>query len=168
MRLVVQQHGFGTKGGLMTGCTATLGRHGVWNAIYFGLFRTVMPIIVPDTKAVSKTELNTKRFFLGCLCGTLGKIVNYSSMITIFSASCINIPYDVAKSRIQSLGGLPGGKFHGMGVHKVMAEIARVEGQAALFAGLAAKLLRLCPAGGVMMMMNEIVYEYLITNYPLQ
>ena len=74
MRLVVQQHGFGTKGGLMTGCTATLGRHGVWNAIYFGLFRTVMPIIVPDTKAVSKTELNTKRFLLGCICGTLGKL----------------------------------------------------------------------------------------------
>jgi solute carrier family 25 2-oxodicarboxylate transporter 21 len=89
-------------------------------------------------------------------------------MTFILSASCINIPYDVAKSRIQSLGGLPGGSFHGMGVHKVMAEIARVEGQAALFAGLAAKLLRLCPAGGVMMMMNEVVYEYLTTNYPLQ
>ena len=73
MRLVIQKHGFGTKGGLMTGCTATLGRHGVWNAIYFGLFRTVMPIIVPDQKAISKSELNLKRFLLGCLCGTLGK-----------------------------------------------------------------------------------------------
>lgn len=153
MRSVIQQHGFGTKGGLMTGCTATLGRHGVWNMIYFGLFRTVMPIIVPDQTAISKTELNAKRFFLGCLCGTL--------------ASCINIPYDVAKSRIQSLGGLPGGKFHAMGVHKVMSQIAKTEGTAALFAGLAAKLLRLCPAGGVMMMMNEVVYDYLTTTWPL-
>ena len=54
-----------------------------------------------------------------------------------------------------------------MGCHAVMAQVAKVEGTGALFAGLAAKLLRLCPAGGVMMMMNEIVYEYLTTNYPL-
>ena len=27
--------------------------------------------------------------------------------------------------------------------------------------------LRLCPADGVMMMMNELVYDYLTTNYPL-
>ena len=73
----------------------------------------------------------------------------------------------MAKSRLQSLGGLPGGQFHGMGCHAVMAQVAKIEGSGALFAGLAAKLLRLCPAGGVMMMMNEIVYEYLITNYPL-
>ena len=73
MKDVIRDHGFGTKGGLMTGCTATLGRHGVWNMIYFGLFRSVMPVIVPDPKKISKTELNLKRFFLGCFCGTLGK-----------------------------------------------------------------------------------------------
>ena len=74
----------------MTGCTATLGRHGVWNAIYFGLFRTVMPIIVPDQKAISKSELNLKRFLLGCICGTLGKLISddfgwvrFSSMISV-------------------------------------------------------------------------------------
>jgi len=48
-----------------------------------------------------------------------------------------------------------------------MKNIAASEGTRALFAGLNAKLLRLCPAGGVMMMMNEIVYDYLTTNYPL-
>jgi len=65
------------------------------------------------------------------------------------------------------MGGLPGGAVHGLGCHAVMRQIALTEGTGALFAGLAAKLLRLCPAGGVMMMMNEIVYEYLTTNYPL-
>jgi len=153
MRSVVAQHGYGTRGGLFTGCTATLGRHGVWNMIYFGLFKTFMPLVCPDPKAISKTELNFKRFLLGCLCGTI--------------ASCINIPYDVAKSRLQSGAGLPGGEFHGMGCHRVMSHIAKAEGNSALFAGLAAKLLRLCPAGGVMMMMNEVVYDYLTTNWPL-
>ena len=65
------------------------------------------------------------------------------------------------------MGGLPGGAYHGMGAHTVMSTIAKNEGTAALFSGLAAKLLRLCPAGGVMMMMNEIVYDYLTTNWPL-
>ena len=72
MRSVVAQHGYGTRGGLFTGCTATLGRHGVWNMIYFGLFKSLMPLVCPDPKAISKTELNFKRFLLGCLCGTIG------------------------------------------------------------------------------------------------
>ena len=50
------------------------GRHGVWNMIYFGIFRTVFPIVVPDQKSISKTELNVKRFLLGCICGTLGML----------------------------------------------------------------------------------------------
>ena len=74
MREVINQHGLGTKGGLFTGLTATLGRHGVWNMIYFGLFRSLMPVIVPDQKSISKAELNFKRFLLGCFCGTLGKL----------------------------------------------------------------------------------------------
>ena len=94
----------------------------------------------------------------------------WPSAINIYklnSASIINIPYDVAKSRIQSIEGLKGGQYHALGCHTVMKNIAASEGTRALFAGLNAKLLRLCPAGGVMMMMNEIVYDYLTTNYPL-
>ena len=94
----------------------------------------------------------------------------WPSTINIYklnSASIINIPYDVAKSRIQSIEGLKGGQYHALGCHTVMKNIAASEGAKALFAGLNAKLLRLCPAGGVMMMMNEIVYDYLTTNYPL-
>ena len=97
---VYKQHGLSTKGGLFTGCTATVGtvrnliskvlfvgfrllfskfrtqkgRHGVWNMIYFGLFKTLMPVIVPKPAEISKVELNVKRFFLGCLCGTIGKL----------------------------------------------------------------------------------------------
>ena len=42
--------------------------------IYFGIFRTVFPIVVPDQKSISKAELNVKRFLLGCICGTLGML----------------------------------------------------------------------------------------------
>ena len=73
----------------------------------------------------------------------------------------------MAKSRIQSAEGLPGGKYHAVGCHTLMRQIAATEGTGALFSGLSAKLLRLCPAGGVMMMMNEIVYDYRTKNYPL-
>jgi len=125
----------------------------VWNMIYFGMFKTIFPVIVPDQSKISAVELNVKRFFLGCLCGTV--------------ASTINIPYDVAKSRIQSAEGLPGGAYYNIGAHALMRQIAQNEGAAALFSGLAAKLLRLCPAGGVMMMMNELVYDYLTATYPL-
>ena len=90
-------------------------------------------------------------------------VLDYS----IISASTINIPYDVAKSRIQSIEGLPGGKYHGLGCHTIMSNIAKNEGFLTLFAGLNAKLLRLCPAGGVMMMMNELVYDYLTATWPL-
>ena len=81
MKIVIRDHGYGTKGGLMTGLTATLGRHGVWNMIYFGMFRSIMPVICPNPKEISKMELNSKRFFLGCLCGTLG---NKMILTTIF------------------------------------------------------------------------------------
>ena len=84
-----------------------------------------------------------------------------------FPASTINIPYDVAKSRIQSVDGLPGGKYYNIGCHTLMKQIAQNEGATALFSCLAAELLCLCPAGGVMMMINEMVYDYLIQNYPL-
>ena len=46
----------------------------MWNMIYFGMFKTLFPVIVPDQSKISKVELNVKRFFLGCLCGTIGKI----------------------------------------------------------------------------------------------
>ena len=59
---------------LMAMRTRNKGRHGVWNMIYFGIFRTVFPIVVPDQKSISKAELNVKRFLLGCICGTLGML----------------------------------------------------------------------------------------------
>ncbi len=34
---IVQAQGYGT-GGIYRGLTATLGRHGVWNMIYFGVY----------------------------------------------------------------------------------------------------------------------------------
>ena len=49
-----------------------------------------------------------------------------------------------------------------------MSDIAKMEGTMTLFAGLNAKLLRLCPAGGVMIMMNELVYEFLTTKWPIE
>ena len=78
-----------------------------------------------------------------------------------FPASKFDIILPRVVFKVQFLGG----KYYNIGCHSLLKQIAQNEG--ALFSGLAAKLLRLCPAGGVIMMENEMVYDYLIQNYPL-
>lgn len=67
------------------GITATLGRHGAWNMVYFGLYHN-MKDFVPSAKESPKQNL-LGRIVLGFTAGSL--------------ASLFNIPFDVAKSRIQ-------------------------------------------------------------------
>ena len=71
--------------------TATIGRNGTFNTFYFGLFYTV----VHNTQPLDNewAELGRK-FAIGFTAGTL--------------ASCLNIPFDVAKSRIQGPQPEPG------------------------------------------------------------
>ncbi|VDM55049.1 unnamed protein product [Angiostrongylus costaricensis] len=84
VREIVKSDGIGTNG-LYKGITATLGRHGVWNMIYFGLYHN-MKNRVPNEKE-NPTHNLVGRIFLGFTAGSL--------------ASIGNIPFDVAKSRIQ-------------------------------------------------------------------
>ena len=69
----------------ISGITATLGRHGAWNMVYFGLYHN-MKSFVPSVET-SPTQNLLGRIVLGFTAGSL--------------ASLFNIPFDVAKSRIQ-------------------------------------------------------------------
>ncbi len=75
-------------------------------------------------------------------------------------ASVINIPFDVAKSRIQ--GFTPEGtprKYHTC--FQSILLVQKEEGTKALFKGLVPKIMRLGPGGAIMMIAYEEIYKYL-------
>lgn len=145
--------GFGTKNGLNRGLTSTIGRHSVWNMIYFGLYHTCKDML-PQRKTDSfDWNFFFKRIALGFIGGSL--------------ASIVNIPYDVAKSRIQGpTVHLPDGTEKYRGAHQTMLLVAKEEGPRALFKGLAPKLMRLGPSGAIMMMVYETLLEKFAIWWP--
>uniref|UniRef100_A0A8C4PYM5 Mitochondrial 2-oxodicarboxylate carrier n=1 Tax=Eptatretus burgeri TaxID=7764 RepID=A0A8C4PYM5_EPTBU len=87
---IVRTSGIGFSG-LNRGLTATLGRHGVFNMIYFGFYHNIKNL----APSVQNPQLEfLRKVLIGFTAGTLG--------------SCINIPFDVAKSRIQGPQPVPG------------------------------------------------------------
>ncbi|CAG5866691.1 unnamed protein product [Menidia menidia] len=89
-RRIIKSDGFGLRG-LNKGLTSTLGRHGVFNMIYFGFYFNVKEA-VPTSQDPALEFL--RKFTIGLLSGTI--------------SSCVNIPFDVAKSRIQGPQPVPG------------------------------------------------------------
>uniref|UniRef100_A0A3P8V9T4 Mitochondrial 2-oxodicarboxylate carrier n=1 Tax=Cynoglossus semilaevis TaxID=244447 RepID=A0A3P8V9T4_CYNSE len=89
-RRIIKSDGFGLKG-LNKGLTSTLGRHGVFNMIYFGFYFNVKDAIPTNP---DPTLEFLRKFTIGLVSGTI--------------SSCVNIPFDVAKSRIQGPQPVPG------------------------------------------------------------
>jgi len=142
-REIIRTHGlFGQ--GLYCGFSATLYRHGVWNMFYFGIYHNIKHM-APNEKTNPMANVFA-RLFLGFLAGT--------------TASIANIPFDVAKSRIQALSpNDPAQRYRRtwQTIHLVRAE----EGVAALYRGLIPKVMRLGPGGGIMLLVFDKVYEWL-------
>ncbi|CAG9801327.1 unnamed protein product [Chironomus riparius] len=143
---IIAKDGFGLRG-LNRGLTATIGRNGVFNMIYFGFYHSVKNII-PEYK-----DNPVKEFFrkvaIGFTSGTLGSV--------------INIPFDVAKSRIQGPQPQPGVVKY-KSTFQAIQLVYREEGFKALYKGLTPKVMRLAPGGAIMMIVYEYVYEAL-DNY---
>jgi solute carrier family 25 (mitochondrial 2-oxodicarboxylate transporter), member 21 len=97
----------------------------------------------------------TKEFFrkvaIGFVSGTLG--------------SCVNIPFDVAKSRIQGPQPVPGVVKY-KSTFGSMAIVAREEGWRALYKGLVPKVMRLGPGGAIMLVVYDYVFEFLKETFP--
>ncbi|XP_072896106.1 mitochondrial 2-oxodicarboxylate carrier isoform X2 [Hemitrygon akajei] len=145
-REIIQTQGFGLRG-LNKGLTATLGRNGVFNMIYFGFYFNVKNII-PANKDPSIEFL--RKLGIGFLSGTI--------------ASCINIPFDVAKSRIQ--GPQPKqGEIKYRTCFSTIKTIHREEGFFALYKGLVPKVMRLGPGGAVMLLVYEYSFAWLQENF---
>lgn len=141
-RMIYKEGGFGSNG-LNRGLTSTLGRNGIWNAIYFGFYHNIK-VYIP------KTDNKASEYGYRSLAGfTAGSI-----------ASTINIPWDVAKSRIQGYHADESSRKYKTCI-QTMNLVYREEGIRALFKGLAPKLLRLGPGGAIMMIAYEEIYKFL-------
>lgn len=106
---IIKTDGLGLHG-LNKGLTATLGRHGVFNMVYFGFYFNVKNIL-PVNKDPNLEFL--RKFGIGLVSGTI--------------ASIINIPFDVAKSRIQGPQPVPG-EIKYRTCLKTMATVYKEEG----------------------------------------
>lgn len=140
-RQIIAENGIGSRG-LNRGLSATIGRNGVFNMLYFGFYHSVKNI-VPEYEDPVKEFL--RKVAIGFVSGTLGSV--------------INIPFDVAKSRIQ--GPQPQGIVKYRSTFPTIATVYREEGFRALYKGLTPKVMRLAPGGAIMMIVYEYVYEAL-------
>ncbi|XP_031213164.1 mitochondrial 2-oxodicarboxylate carrier [Mastomys coucha] len=141
-RQIIKKEGLGLQG-LNKGFTATLGRHGIFNMVYFGFYHNVKNII-PSSK--DPTLEFFRKFGIGFVSGTVGSV--------------FNIPFDVAKSRIQGPQPVPG-EIKYRSCFKTMEMVYREEGILALYKGLLPKVMRLGPGGGVMLLVYEHTYAWL-------
>lgn len=145
-REIYRNEGFGTSG-LYRGLGATLGRHGAWNMVYFGLYHSCREVI-PDAKQNPTSNL-IGRIALGFTAGSL--------------ASIFNIPFDVAKSRIQGPQPDPFTRKYS-GTMQTISLVYKEEGFGALYKGLLPKVMRLGPGGAVMLIVYDEVYSWLQKN----
>lgn len=144
-REIVNKDGLGLKG-LNKGITSTLGRHGVFNMVYFGFYHNVKGVI-PEYKDPKADFF--RKFGIGLTAGVLG--------------SCINIPFDVAKSRIQGPQPVPG-QIKYRTCFATIKTVYKEEGYFALYKGLLPKVLRLGPGGAIMLLVYEHAFEWMKHN----
>lgn len=145
-RKIIKAGGFGLNG-LNRGLTSTLGRHGIFNMIYFGFYFNVKDAI-PASQDPTLEFL--RKFTIGLVSGTI--------------SSCVNIPWDVAKSRIQGPQPVPGEIKYKTCI-QTMLLVYKEEGYLALYKGLIPKIMRLGPGGAVMLLVYEYVSGWLNRNF---
>ncbi|XP_043503599.1 mitochondrial 2-oxodicarboxylate carrier isoform X2 [Polistes fuscatus] len=142
-REIISKYGFGLNG-LYRGLSATIMRNAVFNSFYFGFYHSVKNYI--PVKKDPLLEFGTK-VGLGFVSGTV--------------ASCLNIPFDVAKSRIQG----PQGNIQYKGTLNTICIIYKNEGFKALYKGLLPKVLRLGPGGAIMLVVYDYMHVYLTEKF---
>ncbi|KTF81402.1 hypothetical protein cypCar_00035063 [Cyprinus carpio] len=126
-RMIINTDGFSLRG-LNKGLTSTLVRHGIFSMIYFGFYFNIKDAIPASPQSSCSLYLEfislsgckdprlefMRKFAIGLVSGTV--------------SSCVNIPFDIAKSRIQGPQLIPGEiKYHSC--FQSMALVYREEGK---------------------------------------
>ena len=133
---------------LYNGFEATLWRHIVWNAGYFGcIFQVRSQLPKPETSPNPKMQKTANDLAAGFVGGIVG--------------TTLNTPLDVVKSRIQSVARVEGVRGKYQWAWPSLGVVAREEGMKALYKGYLAKILRFGPGGGVLLVVYSAVVDML-------
>ncbi|KAF2270525.1 mitochondrial 2-oxodicarboxylate carrier protein-like protein [Lojkania enalia] len=133
---------------LYNGFEATLWRHIVWNAGYFGcIFQVRAQLPKPEESKNAKLQKTVNDLAAGFVGGVVG--------------TTLNTPLDVVKSRIQSVAKVEGVRAKYEWAWPSLSVVAREEGFKALYKGYVAKILRFGPGGGVLLVVYSAVTEML-------
>src|SRR5205814_1631742 len=123
---------------LYNGFEATLWRHIVWNAGYFGcIFQVRARLPKPETSKNPKTQKTMNDLVAGFVGGVVG--------------TTFNTPLDVVKSRIQSVAKVEGVRAKYEWAWPSLGVVWKEEGFKALYKGYVPKILRFGPGGGVLL-----------------
>lgn len=128
---------------LYNGLEATLWRHVLWNAGYFGVISKVRSML-PQAK--SEGEKIRNDLIAGSIGGTTGTI--------------LNTPFDVVKSRIQSVARVPNVVPKYNWTLPALGTVIREEGFSAIYKGFLPKVLRLGPGGGILLVVYTKCMEF--------
>jgi solute carrier family 25 2-oxodicarboxylate transporter 21 len=133
---------------LYNGFEATLWRHIVWNAGYFGCIFQVRAQL-PDP--ASSGNPGRQKMMNDLAAGFVGGIVG----------TTLNTPFDVVKSRIQSVAKVADSRQKYQWAWPSLGIVTREEGVKALYKGYLAKVLRFGPGGGVLLLVYSAVLDKL-------
>jgi solute carrier family 25 2-oxodicarboxylate transporter 21 len=136
---------------LYNGFEATLWRHIVWNAGYFGCIFQVRAQLPDPTSSQNPVRQKTMNDLAA---GFVGGVVG----------TTFNTPLDVVKSRIQSVAKVSGARQTYEWAWPSLGVVAREEGFRALYKGYMAKILRFGPGGGVLLVVYSAVLDMLTTR----
>lgn len=133
---------------LYNGLEATLWRHIIWNAGYFGVIFQIRDLLPEAKDARQKTFNDLVSGMLGGICGTV-----------------LNTPFDVVKSRIQSASKVEGQVRKYNWAWPSLGIVLREEGFGALYKGFLPKVLRLGPGGGILLVVYTNCMDYFRSIY---
>jgi len=125
---------------LYKGLEAQLWRNGIWNGAYFGLIGLIREKI---PKPASKSGEQFHSFVCGFLGGT--------------AATTLNTPFDVVKSRMQNVSTKGVSKW----TLPSLGQVYKQEGFKACYKGYSARIIRLGPGGGIMLVAFDVVVDLL-------
>ena len=133
---------------LYNGLEATLWRHIIWNAGYFGVIFQIRGLL-------PEAQDNKQKTFNDLISGMLGGIVG----------TAMNTPFDVVKSRIQSASKVEGQARKYNWAWPSLGIVFREEGFSALYKGFLPKVLRLGPGGGILLVVYTNCMDYFRKSY---
>ncbi|KAL3085027.1 hypothetical protein niasHS_010096 [Heterodera schachtii] len=150
-REIVHSNGWGTEG-LYRGIGANLWRHGVWNSCYFGIYHNLRIFLCSSSRnsQSSADRLETASLTMRLTIASLSAIV----------ANLANIPFDVAKSRIQGPQPTTGRLY--FSTWQSIGLLQRQHGFCSIYRMLFPFAFIFGPGGGMMLVIYEGIYEWLI------